>query len=38
MDKLFRIGNFCFRILCDEDFAIPPNFLLFEIFLVEFLP
>lgn len=30
MDKLFRIGNFCFRTLCDEDFAIPPNFLLFE--------
>ena len=30
MDKLFRIGNFCFRILCDEDFSIPPNFLLFE--------
>lgn len=30
MDKLFRIGNFCFRILCDEDFTIPPNFLLFE--------
>lgn len=30
MDKLFRIGNFCFRTLCDEDFSIPPNFLLFE--------
>lgn len=31
MDKLFRIGTFCFQIRCVEDLLIPGNFLLFEI-------
>lgn len=31
MDKLFRIGTFCFRVICVEDILIPANFLLFEI-------
>lgn len=30
MDKMFQIGSFCFRILCDEDFPVTSNFLLFE--------
>lgn len=30
MDKLFQIGDFCFRLLCPENLTLPPNFLLFE--------
>ena len=31
MDKIFRIGTFCFGITNVEDILIPANFLLFEI-------
>lgn len=31
MDKLFQIGNFCFRLICPDTLSLPPNFLLFEI-------
>lgn len=30
MDKLFQIGDFCFRLLFPENLTFPPNFLLFE--------
>ena len=30
MNKVFQIGSFCFRLLCEHDFPVPPNFLLFE--------
>ncbi|MGN0313456.1 MAG: hypothetical protein ACI4EG_01545 [Fusicatenibacter sp.] len=30
MDKLFRIGDFCFRLLFPENLPFPSNFLLFE--------
>lgn len=31
MDKLFRIGDFCFRLLFPENLPFPSSFLLFEI-------
>ena len=31
MNKIFQIGAFCFRIICEEDIPIPLNFLLFEV-------
>lgn len=31
MDKLFQIGNFCFRILCSDEITLPRHFLLFEV-------
>lgn len=31
MDKLFQIGDFCFRLLCQETIPLPSNFLQFEI-------
>lgn len=31
MDKLFQIGDFCFRLLCPEAIPLPSNFLPFEI-------
>lgn len=30
MNKLFQIGDFCFRLLCPDELPIPQNFLLFE--------
>ena len=30
MDKLFQIGDFCFRLLFPKNLTFPPNFLLFE--------
>lgn len=30
MDKLFRIGDFCFRLQYPEEITPPPNFLIFE--------
>ena len=30
MDKVFQIGSFCFRVVCENDVPIPENFLLFE--------
>lgn len=31
MDKIFQIGIFCFRVICEEEIPVPENFLLFEI-------
>ena len=30
MDKIFCIGTFCFRIICENQIPVPENFLLFE--------
>jgi len=30
MDKVFSIGEFCFRLICDEGIVPPENFMLFE--------
>lgn len=30
MDKLFQIGEFCFRLRCPDEIAPPKNFMLFE--------
>lgn len=30
MNQVFKIGSFCFGIICKENIPIPPNFLLFE--------
>lgn len=31
MNKLFQIGSFCFRIICESDIPIPGHFLQFQI-------
>lgn len=31
MDKIFQIGSFCFRMVCENEIPIPENFLLFEV-------
>lgn len=30
MDKVFQIGEFCFRLICEEGITPPENFMLFE--------
>ena len=30
MNEIFTIGDFCFRIVCDEGIEIPDNFLKFR--------
>lgn len=31
MNKVFQIGSFCFRMICEKEILIPGNFLLFEV-------